>query len=150
MPEFKNYLSETIHVAHPDNLFLISHLFVYWNNSNAMPKYTLLLPCWHTYRYHQEIVIPVKINLLPFLTPASLCNCNTRVSYFIAFCCLIHRYIILSCHIKRFSLATHRVQIIFQDTYEVTNHWMIGNFMVYDIWIDQKKHHNNLLIIELR
>jgi hypothetical protein len=31
------------------------------------------------------------------------------------------------CHIERFSLATHRVQFIFQDTYKVTNHWMVYN-----------------------
>jgi hypothetical protein len=46
MLKFKNYLSETIHFAHTDNLFLISHLIVYWNNRSAIPKNTLLLP-WH-------------------------------------------------------------------------------------------------------
>jgi hypothetical protein len=29
MPKFKKYLSETIHFAHTDNLFLISHLIVW-------------------------------------------------------------------------------------------------------------------------
>jgi hypothetical protein len=38
MTKFKKYLSETIHFAHTDNLFLISHLIVYWNNILGVHK----------------------------------------------------------------------------------------------------------------